>query len=304
MKSTELTPFDPVDYSGYWRQVTVRTTLSDHLMVIVGIHPQDLTSEKLDELKLQLKTFFEIGKGVQARVTSLYLQIMKIKSIDGKDEENFHHISGTKYIEEKLLDMKFRISPQAFFQVNTLGAQVLYKAAIDLAKPNVDTALLDICCGTGTIGLAFSKYCGEVFGLEMIEDAIKDAKENVIANKISNCEFFVGKAEDILSPVIRRTTKPDIIAIVDPPRAGLHQRALLTIRKAKKLSRLIYISCDPRAAMRNLIDLARPISKQYVGEPMVPVKAVAVDMFPYTKHCELVLCLERLSVATKARDST
>lgn len=82
------------------------------------------------------------------------------------------------------------------------------------------------------------------------------------------------------------------------------QRALLTMRKAKKLSRLIYISCDPRAAARNLIDLARPISKQYVGEPMVPVKAVAVDMFPYTKHCELVLCLERLSIATKARDST
>lgn len=160
----------------------------------------------------------------------------------------------------------------------------------------------------------------------MIEDAIKDAKENVIANKVSNCEFFVGKAEDILSPVIRRTTKRDIIAIVDPPRAGLRkiniiflkladfvlktqlfipdQRALLTMRKAKKLSRLIYISCDPRAAMRNLVDLARPISKQYVGEPMVPVKAVAVDMFPYTKHCELILCLERLSIATKARDST
>lgn len=90
-------------------------------------------------------------------IKSLFFFLSFLRSIDGKDEENFHHISGTKYIEEKLLDMKFRISPQAFFQVNTLGAQVLYKAAIDLAKPNVDIALLDICCGTGTIGLAFSK---------------------------------------------------------------------------------------------------------------------------------------------------
>ncbi|OAD52212.1 tRNA (uracil-5-)-methyltransferase like protein A [Eufriesea mexicana] len=303
IKNTELKPFDPVDHSGYWRQVTVRTTLCNDVMVIVGIHPQDLTPEKLEELKLQLKAFFTVGEGTQARVTSLYFQIMKMKSINGKGEDNFDHISGMKYIEETLLGMKFRISPQAFFQVNTLGAQVLYKAAIDLAKPTADTALLDICCGTGTIGLAFSKYCGEVFGLEMIEDAIKDAKENVVANKISNCEFFVGKAEDILSAVVRRTTKPDIIAVVDPPRAGLHQRALLTMRKSKKLSRLVYISCDPRAAAKNLVDLAKPVSKQYVGEPMVPVKAVAVDMFPYTKHCELVLCLERLSVAMKARDS-
>lgn len=304
IKNTELKPFDPVDHSGYWRQVTVRSTLRNDLMVIVGMHPQDLSSEQLAELQLQLKTFFETGNGVQARVTSLYLQIMKLKSVDGKGENNFYHISGTKYIEEMLLGMKFRISPQAFFQVNTLGAEVLYKAAIDLAKPTVDTALLDICCGTGTIGLAFSKYCGEVFGIEMIEDAIKDAKENVVANEVSNCEFFVGKAEDVLSPVIRRTTKPDIIAVVDPPRAGLHQRALLTMRKAKKLSRLIYISCDPRAAAKNLVDLARPVSKQYTGEPMVPIKAVAVDMFPYTKHCELVLCLERLSTAMKARDCT
>lgn len=82
----------------------------------------------------------------------------------------------------------------------------------------------------------------------------------------------------------------------------LDQRAVLTLRKANKLSRLVYVSCDPRAATRNLVDLARPPSKQYVGDPLVPVKAVAVDMFPHTKHCELLLCLERLSVAMKSRD--
>ncbi|XP_076634209.1 tRNA (uracil-5-)-methyltransferase homolog A isoform X1 [Colletes latitarsis] len=304
IQNSQLKPFQPVDHSGYWRQVTVRSTRSDNLMVIVGMHPQDLSAERLKELRSQLKDFFETGKGAEAHVTSLYFQTMSKKSIDGESGDNLYHIGGTKYIEETLLGMKFQVSPQAFFQVNTLGAEVLYKAAIDLAKPTEDTALLDICCGTGTIGLVFSKHCGEVFGLEIVEDAIKDARENVIANNVTNCEFFVGKAEDILSPVIRRTTKPDIIAVVDPPRAGLHQRALLTLRKARKLSRLVYVSCDPGAAARNLVDLARPTSKQYVGEPLVPVKAIGVDMFPHTKHCELVLCLERLSVAMKSRDST
>ncbi|XP_076634210.1 tRNA (uracil-5-)-methyltransferase homolog A isoform X2 [Colletes latitarsis] len=303
IQNSQLKPFQPVDHSGYWRQVTVRSTRSDNLMVIVGMHPQDLSAERLKELRSQLKDFFETGKGAEAHVTSLYFQTMS-KNIDGESGDNLYHIGGTKYIEETLLGMKFQVSPQAFFQVNTLGAEVLYKAAIDLAKPTEDTALLDICCGTGTIGLVFSKHCGEVFGLEIVEDAIKDARENVIANNVTNCEFFVGKAEDILSPVIRRTTKPDIIAVVDPPRAGLHQRALLTLRKARKLSRLVYVSCDPGAAARNLVDLARPTSKQYVGEPLVPVKAIGVDMFPHTKHCELVLCLERLSVAMKSRDST
>ncbi|XP_003699325.2 tRNA (uracil-5-)-methyltransferase homolog A [Megachile rotundata] len=304
MQDSELKPFEPVDHTGYWRQVTVRTTLGSDLMVIVAVHPQDLTSEKLDEIKSQLKQFFETGKGAEVHVTSLYFQIMNKKSADSKGGDNYFHISGTRYIEETLLGMKFRVSPQAFFQVNTIGAQELYKAAIDLAKPTADTALLDICCGTGTIALAFSKYCSEVFGVEVVEDAIKDAKENAVANQITNCEFFVGKAEDILSPIIHRTTKPDVIAVVDPPRAGLHQRALLSLRKARKLSRLIYVSCDPRAAAKNLVDLARPTSKQYIGEPLVPVKAVAVDMFPHTKHCELVLCLERLSAVRGDSDST
>ncbi|XP_018367009.1 PREDICTED: tRNA (uracil-5-)-methyltransferase homolog A-like [Trachymyrmex cornetzi] len=299
IRESNLEPFNPVDHSGYWRQVTARTTRANHLMLIVGIHPQNLSSNELDMLKSQLKIFFETGKGVDAHVTSLYFQTIDKKSIGGESSDTLYHISGTEYIEETLLGMKFRVSPQAFFQVNTLGAEVLYNAAIDLAEPTMDTALLDVCCGTGTIGLCFSKYCGEVLGVEIIPDAIQDAKENAVKNEIKNCEFFVGKAEDILLPVIQRTTKSNITAIVDPPRAGLHQKALLTLRKSKKLNRLVYISCDPRAAMRNLIDLARPSSKQYLGEPLVPVKAIAVDMFPHTKHCELILCLERLSKAMK-----
>lgn len=301
---SNLEPFNPVNHSGYWKQVTARVTRANHLMLIVGIQSQKLSNDELEKLKSELRIFFEEGKGVDAHVTSLYFQKFDKKCIGNESNNTLYHISGTEYIEETLLGMKFRVSPNAFFQINTLGAEVLYKAAIDLAEPTMDTSLLDVCCGTGTIGLCFSKHCGQVLGIEMIPDAIKDAKENAIKNNVTNCEFFVGKAEDILLPAIQRATKSDIIAIVDPPRPGLQQKALLTLRREKKLNRLVYISCDPRAATKNLVNFARPSSKQYPGEPLVLVKAIAVDMFPHTKHCELIMCLERLSKAMKLNECT
>lgn len=230
-----------------------------------------------------------------SRINDFNLIICHYRTAGGENDGSLHHLSGLKYVEESLLHLKFRISPQAFFQVNTLGAEILFQAAIELAQcDNENTSLLDICCGTGTIGLCFAKYCSEVLGLEMVGDAIKDAKENARINNIDNCDFFVGKAEDIVKAVIHRATKRDIIAIVDPPRAGLHQQALLALRRTKKLNKLLYISCDPKAAIKNLVDFARPSSKLYVGEPLVPVKAIPVDMFPHTNHCELIILLERI----------
>ncbi|KAI4486330.1 hypothetical protein M0802_012349 [Mischocyttarus mexicanus] len=295
-----LEPFNPVDNSGYWKQVTARTSRLNQLMLIVGINPQDLSNEKLEELQKMLKEFFEVSKGSGVDVTSLYFQTMRNKSAGSESGNTIQHISGAEYIEEILLDKKFRISPQAFFQVNTLGAEVLYKAIIDMAEPTNDTTILDICSGTGTIGLSFSKHCGEVLGVEIIPDAIKDAKQNALQNDVTNSEFFVGKAEDILFPIIQRATKSRIVAVLDPPRAGIHQKTLLMLRKANNINRLIYISCDPRAAMKNLMDLSRPRSKLFVGEPFVPIKAIPVDMFPHTKHCELIICFERFSKVTNS----
>ncbi|KAL7303123.1 hypothetical protein TKK_0004334 [Trichogramma kaykai] len=296
---SDLAVFDPTTHQGYWKLVTARTTRLDHLMLIIGINPQSMTEEDLKNLQKKLKEFFEEPCNAEVGVTSLYFQTIVKKEAGGKGGGEIVHLSGSHYIEEQLLGMTFRISPEAFFQVNTLAAEELYKTAIELAKPLENTALLDVCCGTGTIGLSFAKHCDEVFGIEMIPTAIHDAKVNATQNTINNSEFFIGKAEDLLIPVINRTTQPNIVAIVDPPRAGLHQRALIALRKAKKLNKLVYISCDPKAAIKNLVDLARPNSKQYHGDPLVPVKAVPVDMFPHTKHCELIIYLERFSLIQK-----
>ncbi|XP_011300538.1 tRNA (uracil-5-)-methyltransferase homolog A [Fopius arisanus] len=300
IRDSKLEPYDPVNHQGYWSQITARTTRLNHLMLIIVIHPQELSDGELTTLKESICRFFE-EEGKEANVTSLYFQTITRRDPRGEGGGSLEHLSGSEYIEEKLLDMKFRVSPQAFFQVNSKGAEILYEAAIDLAKPNKNTSVLDVCCGTGTIGLAFSKHCGEVLGLEMVPGAIKDARENAKANNVDNCEFFVGKAEDILKTVLQRTTKPDVVAVVDPPRAGLQQQAVLALRKTNSLKRLIYISCDPKAAIKNLVDLARPTSKQYSGDPLVPVKAVPVDMFPHTNHCELIFLLERVSVVEEKK---
>lgn len=154
-------------------------------------------------------------------------------------------------------------------------------------------------------------------GLEIIPQAIVDAKENASFNKIENTEFYPGKAEEILGQVCYKSKNDDVIAIVDPPRAGLRksligskthlfniclfleQKAIQQLRKIKRINRLVYVSCNPSLAMKNFVDLGRPESKTLHGDMFVPVKAVAVDMFPHTKHCELIICFDRWENVSK-----
>lgn len=294
VRASDLGVFNPETHEGYWRQLMVRlSTSTDQLMLVVGIHPHSLSNEQLQKVKNDLRQFFESGEGKTCRIASLYFQYI-MKKQAGRDLPPLEHLSGETHIYETLLDLKFRVSPEAFFQTNTAAAEVLYSTVVELSCPTEDTTLIDICCGTGSIGLCLAKKCGQVLGLEMLAQAVDDARTNAENNNITNCDFFVGKAEDILSSVMNRATKKDIVAIVDPPRAGLHQKALVQLRRTDKLNKLVFLSCDPKAAMKNFVDLSRPTSKTYYGAPLVPVRAVPVDMFPHTSHCELIVYFERL----------
>jgi tRNA (uracil-5-)-methyltransferase len=137
------------------------------------------------------------------------------------------HIHGKTHITDKILGYTFQISPDSFFQVNTKGAEILYQTAIDLGQPTEKTTLLDVCCGTGTIGLCFAKYCKKVLGVELIEQAVKDAESNAKANGIENAEFFAGNSDDFIGTLMRKATadggESDVLAILDPPRAGLRK---------------------------------------------------------------------------------
>ncbi|XP_049792714.1 tRNA (uracil-5-)-methyltransferase homolog A-like [Schistocerca nitens] len=293
VRSSKLPVFEPEHQSGHWRQLTCRLSMSnDQLMLVVGLHPQQLSADELNDVKTELKEFFMHGGGKDCNVTSLYFQLIS-KRQAGTDPTPPELLMGASHIEESICGVTLRISPEAFFQVNSAAAEVLYGAVEEVAQPTRDTSLLDVCCGSGAIGLCLAKKCGQVLGVELITRAVEDARTNASINSVENCEFFSGAAEEILSSVIRRATYKDLLAVVDPPRAGLHQKAIKLIRRTEALTRMVFLSCDPQAARENFLSLSRPASKTYWGDPIVPVRAVAVDMFPHTPHCELIIYFER-----------
>ncbi|XP_054290417.1 tRNA (uracil-5-)-methyltransferase homolog A-like [Macrosteles quadrilineatus] len=292
VRSLSLPVFDPETYTGHWRQLTIRwATRTDQLMLVVGIHPQQMTNEEKESFKEGLKDFFTAGEGRALNVTSLYYQ--EITKRRSGEEEVLHLVSGEPQISEQLCGLCFSISPLSFFQVNTEAAELLYDAVGTLTQLTVETTLVDVCCGTGSIGLSLAKNCGQVLGLEINEKAVEDAQKNASENNITNCEFFCGPAEEILQSVLDRAKFPDVVAVVDPPRAGLRQNAVVMLRRISKIKRIAYIACDLKCAVKNIVDLARPASKTLAGAPFVPMAVTPVDLFPHTDHCEVIIYLER-----------
>ncbi|KAF1411541.1 hypothetical protein FQV23_0000120, partial [Spheniscus humboldti] len=286
---------------GHWRELVVRTTSCGHTMAIVTFHPQELGQEALATQKALLKEFFVCGPGTVCALTSLYFQESTMTRCS-HEQSPFQLLHGEPHIFEEVLGLKFRISPDAFFQVNTGGAEVLYQAVGELSQAGGDTVLLDICCGTGeqwlcTIGLSLAHQMSKIIGIEVVEKAIEDARWNAAFNGISNCEFHSGKAEAVLPQLLSswEDARP-LVAVVNPSRAGLHYRVVQAIRNCKSIRRLLYISCKPEGeAMRNLLELCCPPDpgKKLAGEPFAPTLAIPFDMFPHTVHCELVLLLTR-----------
>ncbi|CAG9102898.1 unnamed protein product [Plutella xylostella] len=294
VRKSGMAPFSPADYSGYWRYLTVRNSKSTgDVMLIVAMHPQQLSPEELDKIKKELAAHFAAAAAAaECGIKSLYFELITKKK-SGEEAAKPELLWGASHIMDSILGLHFRISPEAFFQINTAGADILYQKAIDMSATTDQSTVVDICCGTGTIGLCFAKHCNKVLGLELIEEAVKDARANCEHNGVGNCEFFAGRAEDTLPSVLARAGGGDVVAIVDPPRAGLHMRAITQLRNTQKVTRLVYISCSPASAVKNFVDLSRASSKTLRGAPFVPVRAVPVDMFPNTRHVELAILFER-----------
>ncbi|XP_058056645.1 tRNA (uracil-5-)-methyltransferase homolog A [Anopheles bellator] len=298
VQNSLLEVYSAETYQGYFRQLTVRMShTTGQVMVIVGVHLQDLSEADQKSLKQSIVDCFTSEAGKLAGVCSVYFEVIQ-KRQQGQYTNPIEHLYGDTHIEDEILGMTFRISPQAFFQINTPAAGVLYQCAIDFAAPDCTSSVLDICCGTGTIGLCFARHCRQVLGVDIVPQAIEDAKYNAKRNGVENCKFYAGNADDFIMSLIRHANveqnrKESLIAIVDPPRAGLHIRSITQLRNARGLDKLVYVSCSPQSAIKNWIDLMRPCSKQLRGEPFLPRKAVAVDLFPHTPHTELVILFER-----------
>ena len=181
-------------------------------------------------------------------------------------------------IVEKLLGYNFYISPSSFFQVNTLQAEKLYSKALEYANITNNDLVLDLYCGTGTIGILASKNAKKVIGIELNSEAIRDANKNKELNKVNNIEFYSGDVGKILT---KHNYNPQVI-IVDPPRAGLDSTSINQILKIKP-ERLVYVSCDLMTLTRDL----KILSEYYNILELTPI-----DMFPMTAHVESVVKLE------------
>jgi tRNA (uracil-5-)-methyltransferase len=209
-------------------------------------------------------------------------------------------------MHEKLGKCTFQISPGAFFQVNTAGAENLYAVVVDkvkeVAKEPAETVLLDVCCGTGTIGMTCMKEgaCGRVVGVDISIPAIDDAKINAELNGFTEAQtrFVASRAEHVLGEELKSLQGGtcSIVAVVDPAREGLHQDVAKTLRLNKGIQRIVYVSCNPTGSLvKDAGLLCAPPTKKYGGLPFVITSARPVDMFPLTDHCEMVLTFDRMS---------
>lgn len=214
--------FSPEFYRGVHRQLTVRVSMATaEIMLVIGIHSTPI-ADQLDALKADILAYFAEREGLDLKPASVYLEHMN-KREPGQITNPVEHIYGSTHITDTIHGLRFRISPESFFQVNTQAAEVLYQAAIDMGAPTPSTTVMDICCGTGTIGLCFSKYCKQVVGVEIIPQAIEDAAHNASANGITNCAFYAGNCDDWIRKFAHDNSGDDLLAIIDPPRAGLRE---------------------------------------------------------------------------------
>ena len=291
VKNSNYEPFDNVSHQGYWKQLTVRQGIrTNNLLVWAVLHPQELKDDEKVDLEQKLVHHFE----GQFNVTSLNIQYLGPRQ-KGQPDPPVKCILGQKYIEEQLMNLTFKVSPQAFFQINTPGAEKLYEACGSIADLDKQTILFDVCCGTGTIGLCLASKVKEVHGVDIIEEAVEDARANALANSVNNANFHAGRAEFVLPELLKKYDQTEgckTVAIVDPPRSGLHPKAVLALR-ASNVDTLVYVSCDAKAAMNNFIDLGRMTSNAYKGEPFYPTRVIPVDLFPHTKHFELIILFKR-----------
>jgi 23S rRNA (uracil1939-C5)-methyltransferase len=195
------------------------------------------------------------------------------------------HLGGAPQLTEHLGGLEFRVSPEAFFQTNTVMAERLYGVAAEYARLQGWERVYDLFCGIGTIALTLAPRAGEVWGLEVVEPAIADAIANARLNDIDNAQFFAGDVRLALRELVERAGRPDVV-VVDPPRAGLSQKVVRRILEASP-KRLVYVSCNPTTLAPNGAQLVE------AGYRLTRVRPV--DMFPQTHHIECVALFEQAS---------
>lgn len=273
MKENEIIAYNEKTRKGIVRHIVTKVGIyTNEVMVVLVINGERIEKER----ELVEKLINEFG---QIRTIILNKNMENTNVIMGKESRVIY---GNGYIEDKLGEYTFKISPLSFYQVNPIQTEKLYKKAIEMSKLKESDIVLDLYCGIGTIGIFVAKYVKKVYGVEIVKQAVEDAIENAKVNKVENIKFICGNVEEVLDKLVNiDKVRPNVI-IVDPPRKGLDNVSILNIMKAKP-DIVTYISCNPATLVRDL----EKFHKMYVVKEIQPV-----DMFPWTTHVECVAVLQ------------
>ena len=272
-EALEIGFYKKMQHTGYLRHLLVRRAVKTGEILVDLI---TTTQEELD-----LKPFVDklMNLSLNGRIVGI-LHTLNDSLADVVKSDRTDILYGQDYFYEELLGLKFQISPFSFFQTNSLGAEVLYETARSYVGETKDKVVFDLYSGTGTIAQIIAPVAKKVVGVEIVEEAVEAARENARKNGLNNCEFIAG---DVLKVIDELEDKPDLI-ILDPPRDGIHPKALGKIIDFG-VDRLVYVSCKPTSLTRDLVVLQ---DRGYQVE-----KVCCVDMFPSTANVETVCLLSR-----------
>ena len=276
-----ISVYDETEHKGLLRHIYIRRgSVSGQILVCLVVNGNALpkTAQLIDNLK-QIPGF-----------TSLVLNVNTKKGNTILGPENIN-LYGPGYIEDTLCGLQFRLSPHSFYQINHHQAQRLYEAAIAQAGITKADTVLDLYCGVGTITLCMARAAGKVIGVEVVPQAVEDARDNAQRNGIENAEFFCGDAGEAALALEAKGIQADVV-VVDPPRKGLNADAIEALTRFNP-RRIVYVSCDPATLARDVALLKeRGFHLQ---------NAMAADLFPRCSHVESVVCLSRKEVSDYLR---
>lgn len=277
IKENNIPVYNEKTLKGTVRHIVIRIGVkTNEVLITLVINDNNLKKEKelVEFLTRKYDNIKSIVKNYNTKNTNVIL--------GDKNEIIF----GNGYIYDILGDYQFKISPLSFYQVNPIQTEILYNTAIKAASntlrgPQKGIAL-DLYCGIGTIGIFASKYFKKVYGIEIIKQAIEDAKENARINNVENIEFYAGDVEKLLPQILESIDEKPNVVFVDPPRKGLDNNTIKLLNSLEA-EQIIYISCNPATLARDL----KMLSEKYEIKEIQPV-----DMFPYTSHCEVITSLK------------
>jgi 23S rRNA (uracil1939-C5)-methyltransferase len=275
-----LVPYGAKAHTGFLRNLVVRFSENREEVMV------NLVTSWYDE-PLMERYRMHLESGMAGQKMTVVNNVTERKNTVATGEKEFT-LSGAGYITERLGALDFRISANSFFQTNSSQAELLYQSILEVAGLRAEDTVYDLYCGTGTITLYLAKHCRQVVGLEVVESSINDARSNAAFNNIDNAAFFQVDLKDFqgMLDLLGSYDAPGVI-ITDPPRAGMHPKALSTMLRLRP-RRIIYVSCNPASLARD----GKEICLQ--GYKLLSVQPV--DMFPHTSHIESVACFERVGL--------